>query len=94
MFAPRWCRFQGKLIKIEFFKIFTPQCACPGGYYAKDDSCIDIDECTMNMHNCNLSQKCNNLPGSYECGCDEGKERGLIFKFFRFLATQEIEILL
>lgn len=50
------------------------QCACPGGYYAKDDTCVDVDECTMNMHGCNATQKCSNLPGGYDCVCDEGKE--------------------
>ena len=36
-----------------------------------NDQCTDIDECEMNM--CHMTM-CQNLPGSFECFCQEGYE--------------------
>ena len=30
---------------------------------------VDIDECAIGTHNC--SQNCHNIPGSYQCSCDQ-----------------------
>ncbi|CAG9839329.1 unnamed protein product [Diabrotica balteata] len=46
-----------------------PKCLCPNGYHTIDDSnCLDINECTIYGI---CDQKCRNLPGSYECYCDD-----------------------
>ncbi|KAL4219781.1 scavenger receptor [Mactra antiquata] len=47
--------------------------ACPDGYLAIDtynDTCEDIDECTMSNPPCD--QECTNIDGSYECSCKFG----------------------
>ena len=35
-------------------------------------SLIDIDECTTNRHNCDISAFCNNTEGSHNCTCKPG----------------------
>uniref|UniRef100_A0A8C8RV15 Hemicentin-1 n=1 Tax=Pelusios castaneus TaxID=367368 RepID=A0A8C8RV15_9SAUR len=42
---------------------------CPGGYEARNDKCIDIDECE-NRGAC--QHECTNTPGSYHCVCPTG----------------------
>lgn len=32
----------------------------------------DISECTMDSHDCQMSEKCTNTAGSYYCSCKEG----------------------
>ena len=32
----------------------------------------DLDECTLNLHNCNDQAMCNNTPGSFSCACNIG----------------------
>lgn len=32
--------------------------------------CLDLDECTMEVHSC--SHLCHNTPGSYTCSCKDG----------------------
>ncbi|KAL4219778.1 hypothetical protein ACF0H5_020191 [Mactra antiquata] len=47
--------------------------ACPGGYLGIDsynDTCEDINECTMDNPPCD--QECTNIDGSYECSCKFG----------------------
>uniref|UniRef100_A0A6B2G385 Fibulin-2 (Trinotate prediction) n=1 Tax=Myxobolus squamalis TaxID=59785 RepID=A0A6B2G385_MYXSQ len=43
-------------------------CSCPPGYFLSDDKeyCQDIDECNKSF----CDQKCENLPGSYRCLCE------------------------
>ena len=31
---------------------------------------VDVDECSNNYHSC--SHHCNNLPGGYNCYCNDG----------------------
>ena len=38
----------------------------------KGDSCIDIDECDENDHDCPTDSNCLNNPGSYTCECKSG----------------------
>jgi len=45
------------------------QCMCPPGFKGDGFECTDIDECALNLHECD--QKCVNVPGSYRCACDE-----------------------
>ena len=33
---------------------------------------IDIDECTVNTHDCSSDADCNNVMGSYGCACNPG----------------------
>jgi hypothetical protein len=58
-------------------------CACAAGFECKscvtgmnvdDFSCDDIDECSAGDHDCHESQICNNLPGTFECLCEENFE--------------------
>ncbi|MGH0125823.1 UNVERIFIED_CONTAM: hypothetical protein FKN15_024991 [Acipenser sinensis] len=45
------------------------RCACPPGWtgsYCRKD----VDECSSGTHNC--AQQCQNIAGSYQCGCQEG----------------------
>nr|XP_005290755.1 hemicentin-1 isoform X1 [Chrysemys picta bellii] len=42
---------------------------CPGGYEARNDKCIDIDECE-NRDAC--QHECRNTLGSYQCVCPTG----------------------
>jgi hypothetical protein len=64
-------------------------CACNIGFVdvnAGNDTlpmkCEDVDECdesTSKQHTCDdaLFQACNNLPGSFECGCMTGYEKNV-----------------
>ncbi|XP_060791129.1 EGF-containing fibulin-like extracellular matrix protein 2 [Neoarius graeffei] len=45
---------------------------CPVGYEAQGESCIDIDECELDMHDCQPSQQCINTLGTYTCQCPDG----------------------
>ena len=38
----------------------------------KGDSCVDIDECDENDHDCPTDSNCLNNPGSYTCECKSG----------------------
>ena len=40
---------------------------CPDGYKYFLISCIDVDECSDNLHNCSSNQICENTEGSFEC---------------------------
>uniref|UniRef100_A0A1I7U5D7 EGF_CA domain-containing protein n=1 Tax=Caenorhabditis tropicalis TaxID=1561998 RepID=A0A1I7U5D7_9PELO len=46
------------------------KCRLPGYYYeAARKKCLDVDECESLSSEC--SQKCINLPGTFECSCDQ-----------------------
>ncbi|XP_044617862.1 EGF-containing fibulin-like extracellular matrix protein 2 isoform X1 [Equus asinus] len=46
---------------------------CLAGYEPDDqESCVDVDECAQDLHDCRPSQECHNLPGSYQCTCPDG----------------------
>ncbi|XP_033745420.1 fibulin-1-like isoform X2 [Pecten maximus] len=38
--------------------------------------CVDIDECSRNLHNCRENQRCINRPGSFICNCQKGYRVG------------------
>lgn len=33
---------------------------------------VDVDECEIGAHNCDLQASCVNVPGSFRCSCKEG----------------------
>ena len=35
-------------------------------------TCVDIDECTENKHNCDSKAYCTDTDGSYTCNCYTG----------------------
>lgn len=35
---------------------------------------LDVDECTLGIHQCPLNSKCINKPGWYRCQCNDGYE--------------------
>ncbi|MBN2530997.1 MAG: choice-of-anchor D domain-containing protein [Deltaproteobacteria bacterium] len=47
---------------------------CPNGYALADDrmSCVEIDECLLNMDACDENATCENTDGSYICTCNKG----------------------
>ncbi|XP_041445954.1 EGF-containing fibulin-like extracellular matrix protein 2 isoform X2 [Xenopus laevis] len=48
---------------------------CPSGYQLDPQgqgSCVDVDECEHQLHDCLPSQDCINMLGSYHCKCPEG----------------------
>ena len=54
------------------------RCACPGGFFpdtTNSENCIDIDECTMGLHDCGANEICENSHGGFTCKCAEGQER-------------------
>uniref|UniRef100_A0AAZ3P1A5 EGF-like domain-containing protein n=1 Tax=Oncorhynchus tshawytscha TaxID=74940 RepID=A0AAZ3P1A5_ONCTS len=45
---------------------------CPLGYEPQGDSCVDVNECERDEHDCQPSQQCINTPGAFTCQCPEG----------------------
>lgn len=45
---------------------------CPLGYEPQGDSCVDIDECEREEHDCQPSQQCINTLGAFTCQCPDG----------------------
>lgn len=54
------------------------KCHCKSGYQLDKvtNACTDINECQLNLHTCQESQRCDNTAGSYQCirftGCGTG----------------------
>ncbi|KAF7286998.1 hypothetical protein GWI33_002838, partial [Rhynchophorus ferrugineus] len=44
-------------------------CSCKNGYRLQPDNrtCIDIDECALGIHSCELGEECENDEGTYFC---------------------------
>lgn len=58
----------------------TRELDCPAGFNPSNDSthCLDIDECASNPQICSgTNQICENLPGNYQCTCENG------FRFYK-----------
>ena len=34
--------------------------------------CLDIPECLLGSHDCHVNATCRDVPGSFECTCNEG----------------------
>ena len=50
----------------------TMSCMCKKGFSdAVNDTCVDIDECSL-INQCDDNAQCINLPGSYQCECNVG----------------------
>uniref|UniRef100_A0A8D3B1H5 EGF containing fibulin extracellular matrix protein 2a n=1 Tax=Scophthalmus maximus TaxID=52904 RepID=A0A8D3B1H5_SCOMX len=45
---------------------------CPLGYEPQGDSCVDVDECERDEHDCQPSQQCINTLGAFTCQCPDG----------------------
>ncbi|XP_062867718.1 EGF-containing fibulin-like extracellular matrix protein 2 [Trichomycterus rosablanca] len=57
------------LPSVETSDTFNP---CPVGYEAQGESCVDVDECELGLHNCQPSQECINTVGTFTCQCPDG----------------------
>jgi hypothetical protein len=42
-------------------------CACSSGYKGNGLLCMNIDECSTGVHNCDPSDQCQDTKGSFEC---------------------------
>ena len=49
-------------------------CSCMSGYSGAGTTatCMDIDECALDIDSCDIHADCNNTEGSYECNCQAG----------------------
>lgn len=47
-------------------------CACKPGFKGDGITCVDVDECAVNMGGCSPNATCNNSIGSYSCVCKGG----------------------
>ena len=45
---------------------------CDDGYDYDGTSCVDVDECTDGVDNCDANAACTNIEGSFVCACDSG----------------------
>ncbi|KAG5285054.1 hypothetical protein AALO_G00033580 [Alosa alosa] len=56
-------------VPIEPNEAFNP---CPVGYEPQGDNCVDVDECELGLHDCQPSQQCVNVVGTFSCQCPDG----------------------
>jgi alpha-tubulin suppressor-like RCC1 family protein len=47
-------------------------CGCKTGFSGSSFSCSDVNECSLNIHNCNANASCFNTVGSFNCSCTTG----------------------
>uniref|UniRef100_A0A4W5MRE2 EGF containing fibulin extracellular matrix protein 2b n=1 Tax=Hucho hucho TaxID=62062 RepID=A0A4W5MRE2_9TELE len=57
------------ILPVESNEAFIP---CPVGYDAQGEDCVDMDECVLDLHDCQPSQQCVNTVGTYSCQCPDG----------------------
>ncbi|CAH2055916.1 unnamed protein product, partial [Iphiclides podalirius] len=52
----------------------SPQGPCEPGFRHNtiDDSCEDVDECSVESNRCHATQVCANMAGKYRCSCPRG----------------------
>lgn len=48
------------------------QCVCDIGFRIEGDACVDVDECSLEIHGCHEDASCENSEGSYTCTCESG----------------------
>ncbi|EGD73921.1 fibrillin 1 [Salpingoeca rosetta] len=54
-------------------KINGYTCKCKPGYIrVTPTACVEIDECRVGVHFCDEHATCMNVPGGYECVCNDG----------------------
>lgn len=46
--------------------------ACDDGFALANGTCADIDECTLELDNCDARATCTNTPGGFTCACPDG----------------------
>ena len=62
--------FAGWILSLTFAFLF-----CVFSYTGwRYDRCPDVDECSLNIHQCLGNSTCQNTDGSYKCPCDQGFE--------------------
>ncbi|XP_041959133.1 adhesion G protein-coupled receptor E1-like isoform X2 [Alosa sapidissima] len=49
---------------------------CEKGFVFQNEKCVDINECVDGTNACNLTQTCENTPGSFKCVCLDGFRQG------------------
>jgi hypothetical protein len=47
-------------------------CKCAQGFYRTNRSCVDINECHFDLHDCYSAAECHNSIGSFYCECNQG----------------------
>ena len=50
-------------------------CACTDGYEGDGETCIDIDKCDQDIHDCDVNSDCFNTIGDFFCTCQVGQTR-------------------
>lgn len=50
------------------------QCECDDGWERDGDTCVDIDECAVELDDCDRNADCMNIDGSFMCMCEPGYE--------------------
>ncbi len=59
------------LDSLDIIKLY--QCDnCPPGYRGDGEICVDVDECLERLFFCVENSTCQNLPGTYDCDCNDG----------------------
>ena len=58
-----------------FNKIGSFDCICDEGFaMSREGECLDLDECSLELHNCAADGKCENLTPGFQCSCLPGFE--------------------
>eukprot|EP00933_Yihiella_yeosuensis_P000658 TRINITY_DN10103_c0_g1_i1.p1 TRINITY_DN10103_c0_g1~~TRINITY_DN10103_c0_g1_i1.p1 ORF type:complete len:890 (+),score=119.49 TRINITY_DN10103_c0_g1_i1:43-2712(+) len=47
-------------------------CKCNAGYMGDGRSCVNVNECKLQIHNCDIHASCNDTEGSFTCSCLPG----------------------